>query len=71
VLQNINQEIMKYMNCRIQALSYLYFIVDELDPEITGQNKLLYIKIQCIDVLIGNVLVDNDSILNMLPTHML
>jgi len=71
VLQNINQEIMKYMNCRIQALSYLYFIVDELDPESTGQNKLLYIKIQCIDVLIGNVLVDNDSILNMLPTHML
>lgn len=71
MLQNINQEIMKYMNCRIQALSYLYFIVDELDPEITGQNKLLYIKIQCIDVLIGNVLVDNDSILNMLPTHML
>jgi len=71
VLQNINQEIMEYMNCRIQALSYLYFIVDELDPEITGQNKLLYIKIQCIDVLIGNVMVDNDSILNMLPTHML
>ena len=71
MLQNINQEIMKYMNCRIQALSYLYFIVDELDPESTGQNKLLYIKIQCIDVLIGNVLVDNDSILNMLPTHML
>ena len=71
MLQNINQEIMEYMNCRIQALSYLYFIVDELDPEITGQNKLLYIKIQCIDVLIGNVMVDNDSILNMLPTHML
>ena len=71
MLQNINKEIMKYMNCRIQALSYLYFIVDELDPESTGQNKLLYIKIQCIDVLIGKVLVDNDSILNMLPTHML
>jgi hypothetical protein len=71
VLQNINQEIMEYMNCRIQALSYLYFIVDELDPESAGQNKLLYIKIQCIDVLIGKVRVDNDSILNMLPTHML
>jgi len=54
-----------------QALNYLYFIVNELDPEGTGYNKLLYINIQCKYVLIGKVLIDNDSILNMLPTHML
>jgi hypothetical protein len=71
VSQNINQETMEYMIGRIQALNYLYFIVNELDPEGTGHNKLLYINIQCKYVLIGNVLIDNDSILNMLPTHML
>jgi hypothetical protein len=71
VSQNINQETMEYMIGRIQDLNYLYFIVNELDPEGTGHNKLLYINIQCKYVLIGKVLIDNDSILNMLPTHML
>ncbi|XP_052312432.1 uncharacterized protein LOC112328962 [Populus trichocarpa] len=44
---------------------------DELDAEGTGHNKPLYITVRCKDCLIGKVLSDNGSALNVLPKHML
>jgi hypothetical protein len=46
--------------------NYLYFIKDELDT-----TNPLYIIIKCKDCLIGKVLIDNVSTLNVLPKHML
>ncbi|XP_052312616.1 uncharacterized protein LOC112328848 [Populus trichocarpa] len=56
---------------RIHATNYLYFTADELDAEGTGHNKPLYITVRCKDCLIGKVLIDNGSALNVLPKHML
>jgi len=56
---------------RIQASNYIYFTKDESGPNGTGQNKPLYITVRCKDILIGKVLVDNGSALNVLPRHML
>jgi hypothetical protein len=56
---------------RIHASNCLYFTVDELDAEGTGYNKPLYITVKCKDCLIGKVLIDNNSSLNVLPKHML
>ena len=71
VPQNINQETIEHIVGRIQASNYLYFIVDKLDPKGIRHNKLLNITVQYKDILIGKVLIDNDSILHMLPRHML
>jgi hypothetical protein len=71
VPQDINQEAMEHLVGRIQALNYIYFIEDELGPDGTGHNKPLYITVQCKDILIEKVLVDNGSALNVLPRHML
>ena len=71
VPQDITQDTMEHLVGRIQASNYLYFTEDELDPEGTGHNKPLYITVKCKDCLIGKVLVDNGSALNVLPKHML
>jgi hypothetical protein len=70
VSQDICQKTMEHLVSRIQALNYMYFAEDELDPEGTKHNALLYIMIWCKDVLIGMVLIDNYSTLNVLPRHM-
>jgi len=56
---------------RIHATNYLYFTADELDDEGTGHNKPLYITVRCKDCIIGKVLIDNGSALNVLPKHIL
>ncbi|XP_034903465.1 uncharacterized protein [Populus alba] len=56
---------------RIHAANYLYFTEDELDAEGTGHNKPLYVTVRCKDCLVGKVLIDNGSALNVLPRHML
>ncbi|XP_061965260.1 uncharacterized protein LOC133689413 [Populus nigra] len=71
VPQDITQDTMEHLVGRIQASNYLYFTEDELDPEGTGHNKPLYITVKCKNCLIGKVLVDNGSALNVLPRHML
>jgi len=71
VSQDICQKTIEHLVSRIQALNYMYFVEDELDPEGTKHNALLYITIWCKDVLIGMVLIDNYSALNVLPRHML
>jgi len=71
VPQDIEQKTMEHMVGRIHATNYLYFTADELDAEGTGHNKPLYITVKCKDCLIGKVLVDNGSALNVLPKHML
>ncbi|XP_052301368.1 LOW QUALITY PROTEIN: uncharacterized protein LOC127904008 [Populus trichocarpa] len=63
-------KLIKHMG-RIHATNYLYFTADELDTEGTGHNKPLYITVRCKDCLIGKVLIDNGSALNVLPKHML
>ena len=67
VPQDITQDTMEHLVGRIQASNYLYFTEDELDPEGTGHTKPLYITMKCKDCLIGKVLVDNGSALNVLP----
>jgi hypothetical protein len=62
---------MKHLVGRIQASNYLYFIKDELDPDGTNHNKLLYIMIRCKDILIGKVLIVNGLTLNVFPRHLL
>jgi hypothetical protein len=47
--------------------NYLYFTADELDVKGIRHNKPLCITTRCKDCLIGKVLVDNGSALNMLP----
>jgi hypothetical protein len=71
VPQDIEQKTMEHLVGRIHASNYLYFTADELDAEGTGHNKPLYITVKCKDCLIGKVLVDNGSALNVLPKHML
>jgi hypothetical protein len=71
VPQDINQEAMEHLVGRIQASNYVYFTEDELGPDGTGHNKPLYITVQCKDILIEKVIVDNGSALNVLPRHML
>ena len=56
---------------RIHASNYLFFMANELDAEGTRHNKPLYITVKCNDCLIGKVLIDNGSALNVLPKHML
>jgi hypothetical protein len=62
---------MEHLMGRIHATNYLYFKADELDAEGTGHNKPLYITVRCKDCIIGKVLVDNGSTLNVLPKHIL
>ena len=69
VSQDITQQTMEHLVGRIQATNYLYFTKDELDAR--GHNKPLYIIVRCQDCIIGKVLVDNSSTLNVLPKHML
>jgi len=71
VPQDINQKIMKHLVRRIQALNYLYFTKNELDFDGTRNNRPKYIIMQCKDVLIEKVLIDNGLTLNMLLRHML
>jgi hypothetical protein len=68
--QDINQETMEHLVGRIHASNYLYFTEDDLDPDGTKHNNPLYITMRCRDVLKGKVLVDNGSVLNVLPRHM-
>ena len=71
VPQDIEQKTIEHLVGRIHASNYLYFTADELDAEETGHNKPLYIIVKCKDCLIGKVLVDNGSALNVLPEYML
>ena len=71
VPQDIEHKTMEHLVGRIHATDYLYFTADELDAEGTGHNKPLYITVRCKDCLIGKVLVDNGSSLNVLPKHIL
>jgi hypothetical protein len=71
VPQDIEHKTMEHLVGRIHATNYLYFTADELDAEGTGHNKPLYIMVRCKDCLIGKVLVDNGSALNVLPKHIL
>ena len=71
VPQDIEQRTMEHLVGRIHASNYLYFTEDELDAEGTCHNKPLYITVRCKDCLIGKVLIDNGSALNVLPRHML
>nr|XP_034898165.1 uncharacterized protein LOC118036558 [Populus alba] len=71
VPQDIEQKTMEHLVGRIHASNYLYFTADELSAEGTGHNKPLYITVKCKDFLIGKVLVDNGSALNVLPKYML
>ncbi|XP_073261648.1 uncharacterized protein [Populus alba] len=71
VPQDIEQKTMEHLVGRIHATNYLYFTSDELDAEGAGHNKPLYITVRCKDCLIGKVLVDNGSALNVLPKHIL
>jgi len=71
VPQDIEHKTMEHLVGRIHATNYLYFTADELDAEGTGHNKPLYITVRCKDCLIGKVLIDNGSALNVLPKHML
>lgn len=45
VHQDINQDTIKHLGGRIQALNYLYFTKYDLDPDGTRHNKTLYITI--------------------------
>jgi hypothetical protein len=49
----------------------LYFTEDEFDPKRTMHNKPIYIIMKCKNCMVAKVLIDNGSILNVLPKHML
>jgi hypothetical protein len=69
--QDINQEAMKYLVGRIQALNYIYFTKDEMGPDGTRHNKPLYITVQYKDILIRKVPINNGFALNVLSRHIL
>ncbi|XP_034899372.1 uncharacterized protein [Populus alba] len=69
--QDIKQKTVEHLVGRIHAANYLYFTEDELDAEGTRHNKPLYVTVRCKDCLIGKVLIDNGSTLNVFPKHML
>jgi hypothetical protein len=49
----------------------LYFTEDEFNPKRTMHNKPIYIIMKCKNCMVAKVLIDNGSILNVLPKHML
>jgi hypothetical protein len=67
VPQDIEKKTIEHLVGRIHTTNYLYFTTDELDAEGIGHNKPLYITTRCKDCLIGKVLIDNGSALNVLP----
>ncbi|XP_073261302.1 uncharacterized protein [Populus alba] len=71
VPQDIEQKTMEHLVGRIHTTNYLYFTEDELDAKGTRHNKPLYVTVRCKYCLIGKVLIDNGSALNVLPRHML
>eukprot|EP00258_Populus_trichocarpa_P030959 XP_024446978.1 uncharacterized protein LOC112325244 [Populus trichocarpa] len=71
VPQDIEHKTMEHLVGRIHATNYLYFTADELDAEGTGHNKPLYLTVRCKDCIIGKVLIDNGSALNVLPKHIM
>jgi len=69
--QDINQETIEHLIGRIQASNYMYFTEDELKYDDIRYSKPLYIIVRCKNILICKILIDNGSILNVLPRHML
>jgi hypothetical protein len=62
---------MEHLVRRIHAINYLYFTKKELNARGMGHNKPLYIIVRCKACIIGKVLVDNGSTLNVLSKHVL
>jgi hypothetical protein len=71
VPQDMAQKTMDHLIGKIHMINYLYFIEDELDTRGTIHIKPLYITIRCKDCIIGKVLVDNSSTLNVFQKHVL
>jgi len=69
--QDMAQKTMKHLVRRIHATNWLYFTEDKINARGTGHNKPLYIIVRCKACIIGKVLVDNGSTLNVLPKHVL
>ena len=51
----------------ITANNYLTFTDDEIPTEGRGYNKAFHISIKCLDRFIARVLIDNGSLLNVMP----
>ncbi|RDY10165.1 hypothetical protein CR513_05355, partial [Mucuna pruriens] len=51
----------------IIANNYLTFTGKEISSEGKGHNKDLHISVKCMDLVVARVLVDNGSLLNVMP----
>ena len=69
--QDINQETIEHLIRKIQASNYMYFTKDEIKYDDIRCSKPLYIIVRCKNILICKILIDNGSILNVLPRHIL
>jgi len=51
----------------IMANNYLTFADEEIPVEGRGHNKALHVSVKCLDHIVANVHIDNDSSLNVMP----
>jgi len=65
--QNISLDKFEGIVGNITANNYLTFTDDEIPAEGRGHNKALHVSVKCLDHVIARILIDNGSLLNVMP----
>jgi len=71
VAQDISVEGFGGLVNNITANNYLAFAEEEIPVEGRGHNRALHVSVKCMDHIMAKVLINNGSILNVMPKSML
>ena len=66
LMQHITVDQFDDVVANITSIRYLRFNEAKLPPEGNGHNKEFHISVMCVDTLLSRVLVDTDSLLNVM-----
>ena len=67
VAQDISVEGFGGIINNIAANNYLTFVDEEIPIEGQGHNRALHVFVKCLDHIVAKVLIDNGSLLNVMP----
>jgi len=67
VAQDISVEGFKGIINNITANNYLTFADEEIPFDGRGHNRALHVSVRCMDHIVAKVLIDNGSLLNVMP----